>query len=81
MTDLGSFGGTFGVPQWLNRRDQIVGDRTFHLFLWQDGTLTDLGTLGGSDGEALWINDAGVTVGWANNRDDQAKLAFLWKTM
>jgi probable HAF family extracellular repeat protein len=85
MVDIGSLGGTFGNPQWVNRRGQVVGasnlvgDLTEHPFLWDRGVLTDLGTLGGSFGLALWINDEGVVVGAATNENDQALLAFLWK--
>ena len=72
MTDLGSFGGTFGAPFWLNNRGQVVGasnlagDQTFHPFLWSRGKLNDLGTLGGYTGAAFMLNDAGETVGYAD---------------
>jgi probable HAF family extracellular repeat protein len=72
MSDLGSFGGTFGAPFWLNNRGQVVGasnlagDRTFHPFLWDRGKLNDLGTLGGYTGAAFMLNDAGETVGYAD---------------
>ena len=93
MTDLGSLGGTFGAPFWLNNRGQVVGasnlpgDQTFHPFLWDRGTLKDLGTLGGYTGTAFWINDAGEAVGYADlppNPPGCAGLdcihhAFLWK--
>jgi probable HAF family extracellular repeat protein len=85
MVDLGTLGGTCGLPMALNNRGQVVGqsnlagDQTAHPFLWDKGTLNDLGTLGGTFGDALWVNDAGEIVGGATNQNDQAFLAFLWK--
>jgi probable HAF family extracellular repeat protein len=85
MLDLGTLGGTCGVPYDLSNRGQVVGisnlagDQTGHPFLWDKGTLSDLGTLGGSFGLAEGINDAGEVVGVATNENDQANLAFLWK--
>ena len=85
MLDLGTFGGTSGVPNAFNNRGQIVGvsnvagDVAGHPFLWTTpGPMQDLGTLGGSSGVAAWINDAGQIVGWANLRGDQVFHAFLW---
>jgi probable HAF family extracellular repeat protein len=93
MMDLGSLGGTFGAPFWLNNRGQVVGasnlqgDQTFHPFLWDRNELADLGTLGGYTGVAIWINDAGEAVGYADlppNPLGCSGLAcihhgFLWK--
>jgi probable HAF family extracellular repeat protein len=95
MTDLGTLGGTYSRPYGLNNRGQVVGASSLkgdvgcngvsvdtcdtHPFLWENGTLMDLGTLGGSTGGALAMNDSGEIVGAANNQNDQAQLAFVWK--
>jgi probable HAF family extracellular repeat protein len=85
MLDLGSLGGTFGFPDALNNRGQVVGqmniegDLAAHPFLWDRGLLEDLGTFGGSLGEGNWLNDAGDVVGWASYPGDQVLHAALWK--
>jgi probable HAF family extracellular repeat protein len=86
MIDLGGFGGTFGAPQWMNKRGQVVGssnlpgDAGSHPFLWSKGVLTDLETF--SDlfpfGVAYSINEAGEVVGTASNSQN-GNDAFLWK--
>jgi probable HAF family extracellular repeat protein len=85
MLDLGTLGGTFGTANWLNNRGQVVGqsdlvgDLTWHPFLWERGELKDLGTLGGDDGLAMWLNDAGEVVGEADLPGSAAQHAFLWR--
>jgi probable HAF family extracellular repeat protein len=72
MLDLGSLGGTNGLPANLNDAGQVVGsmdlagDQTHHAFLWRNGKLTDLGTLGGPSSDAEWQNAAGDVVGRAD---------------
>ena len=84
MHDLGSLGGTFGGPDAMNSRGQVVGnsnlagDQVSHPFLWDGRRLVDLGTLGGSNGEAITINDDGDIAGRAD-LPDQTHDAFLWK--
>jgi probable HAF family extracellular repeat protein len=86
MTDLGTLGGTCGVPNAIDNRGEVVGlsnvagDQSFHPFLWtRAGGMKDLGTFGGSSGQANWINESGEVVGWATNQDDRALFAFLWR--
>jgi probable HAF family extracellular repeat protein len=88
MTDLGTLGGTCGIPAALNSRGQVVGlsdlagDSTFHPFLWDKSShpqLRDLGTLGGNNGNTNWIDDVGEVVGKADLPGSQTHDAFLWK--
>jgi probable HAF family extracellular repeat protein len=69
MIDLGSLGGTFGFPNALNNRGQVVGQSNlvgdqpgnFDPFLWDGEKLIDLFTtsVGGNPLTANAINDAG----------------------
>jgi probable HAF family extracellular repeat protein len=85
MIDLGSLGGAFNLPFWLNNRGQVVGisdlagDQETHPFLWDRGVLTDLGTFGGSTGEAVMISDSGWVIGKADFPGDLIHHAFVWK--
>jgi probable HAF family extracellular repeat protein len=75
MIDLGTFGGTCGVPNALNNRGQVAGQSYLagnvagHAFLWEKSghpQLTDLGTLGGDNASAMGLNDAGEVIGYAD---------------
>ena len=83
MTDLGTLGGTYGIPSWVNNHGQVVGfsnmpgDWFSHPFFWDKGVITDMGTLGGYYGNALWINDAGQAVG-ISDLADFTHHAFVW---
>ena len=85
MLDLGTLGGTFGIPTGLNNRGQVVGQMTLagdvanHAFLWDRGTLTDLGTLGGDTSYASWVNDNGEVFGGAGFPGNQTLHAVIWK--
>jgi probable HAF family extracellular repeat protein len=86
MLDLGTLGGTAGVPNALNSRGLVVGvsdvagDLSGHPFLWnKPGPMQDLGTFGGTFGEATWVNDAGEVIGQATLPGDQVSHAFFWK--
>src|SRR6516225_6598824 len=55
MIDLGTLGGTIGIPNAMNNQGQVVGlsnlagDQSFHPFRWTKAEgMTDLGTFGGS---------------------------------
>jgi probable HAF family extracellular repeat protein len=85
MTDLGSLGGTFGAPFFLNNRGQVAGisnlpgDTNAHPFLWSRSKgMKDLGTLGGTGGFPTWVNEAGEVVGTASTAN-QGSHAFLWR--
>jgi probable HAF family extracellular repeat protein len=86
MKDLGTLGGTCGIPLAMNNRGQVVGesnvagDSAPHPFLWpgKDGKMQDLGTFGGTYGWAIAINDSGEVVGLASISNGQ-EFAFLWR--
>lgn len=86
MRDLGSFGGTCGIPSSINSHGQVVGvsdtagDAAFHAFLWpgKDGKMQDLGTLGGCCAFATSINEQGTVVG-ASNPNGGGQDVFIWK--
>jgi probable HAF family extracellular repeat protein len=86
MIDLGSLGGTYGLPNGLNRRGQVVGNSNLagegmhHAFIWEPGAaIKDLGTLGGNNSEAWSLNDEGEVVGNADLVGSPIHHAFLWK--
>jgi len=85
MIDLGSLGGTCGIPYWISDSGQVVGasdlpgDQVTDAFLWtKDKGMQDLGTLGGSSAQANMINDSGVVVGGSATPGDSTDHAFLW---
>jgi probable HAF family extracellular repeat protein len=85
MVSLGTLGGTFGIPSYLNNRGQVVGssnlagDTMSHPFLSDRGKMSDLGTVGGNFGNATWMNDSTEVAGWATPAGDQSIRAFRWK--
>lgn len=70
--DIGTLGGTYGYPNDLNNRGEVVGaaaipgDTALHPFLYRNGQTIDLGTLGGPIGDAYAINDQGQVTGFAD---------------
>jgi probable HAF family extracellular repeat protein len=89
MIDLGTLGGTFGLPNALNNHGQVVGQSNlpgdqpgnFDPFLWDGEKLIDLFTtsIGGNPLTANAINDAGEIVGTAFFPNQQVPHAYLWK--
>ena len=86
MVDLGSLGGTFGAPFFMNNLGQVIGvsnlpgDAIVHPFLWSKAKgMTDLGSLGGTYGHANWINDKSEIVGYSDLAGGQTGHAFLWR--
>jgi probable HAF family extracellular repeat protein len=95
IVDVGTLGGTCGVPNAFNNRGQMVGQSYLtgnvisRAFLWDKKStppLLDLGTLGGDNASALWISDAGALVGYADLPNPPGckgltcvHHAFLWK--
>ena len=85
MTDIGTLGGTVGLPNFLNDRGQVVGtsnlsgDLFSHGFFWDKGVITDLGTLGGNNSTANEVNDAGEVVGISDTPVVNTVHAFVWK--
>ncbi len=85
MVDIGTLGGTLGIPNWMNNRGQVVGfsnlagDQLSHAFLWDKRNgLKDLGLLpGGMFGSANAINDDGEIVGESDSPN--GVFAVLWK--
>jgi probable HAF family extracellular repeat protein len=85
MIDLGTLGGTLGMPSFMNNSGQVVGsmklagDANSHPFFWDRGVLTDIGTFGGSNGETMSISDSGLVIGRADFPGDFVHHAFVWK--
>jgi probable HAF family extracellular repeat protein len=85
MTDLGTLGGTFSMPLWLNDTGEVVGiattpgDASLHASLWREGVITDLGTLHGDCvSVAGAISSRGQIVGNSFNCETNTSRAVLW---
>jgi len=85
MTDLGVLGGTFGLANWINDAEEVVGGSTtpddqFHAVLWTHGGTTDLGTVDGDSCSIAFVNNSkGQIVGQSFNCDGSGEpRAVLW---
>jgi probable HAF family extracellular repeat protein len=82
LTDIGTFGGTNGFPNYMNDAGEVVGQANYpgdvihRAFLWKDGVLHDLGTLDKCS-TAYGINSKGQVVG-ASGDCGPGVHAFLW---
>lgn len=84
MTDMGTLGGTFAAPYWMNDRGQVVGgsnlpgDIISHPFIWsRENGMQDLGDEG-DYGHADFINAEGEVVGLSEDAS-QERRAFYWR--
>jgi probable HAF family extracellular repeat protein len=84
MTDLGTLGGDWCYPYYINEKGQVfgwsstAGDLTSHAFLYSDGEMTDLGTLGGYWSSPDYINKKGQVIGTSTIAENLALHAFLY---
>ena len=84
ITEIGTLGGDYGIPQAINSVGQVVGysytagNQQQHAFVWDSiNGVRDLGTLGGSYSSPSGINGAGQVVGSAAIATEQLH-AFFW---
>jgi probable HAF family extracellular repeat protein len=86
LKDLGTLGGDFGIPIWINDAGDVVGEATVadnqatHAFLWRNGVMTDLGTLGDYS-HATAVNSKRQVVGWyyvSGRTEPPFRHAFIW---
>jgi len=87
LIDLGTFGGTFGLANWLNDAGEVTGvastvdDQEFHAFFWKNGVMTDIGTIK-EDVCSIghFINSKGQVVGTSGCTEEGFEVhGFLWQ--
>lgn len=86
VTDLGTFGGDFAIPNWINDAGEIAGvastqnEQAVFGFVWKNGILTNLGTLAGDCfSQAFAINSGGQVVGQSISCDGSVVRPVLWQ--
>ena len=86
LRDLGTLGGTFSIPNWINDAGEVVGvantagDQQQHATLWKSGETTDLGTLPDDcDSRAFALNSKREIVGWSVSCDGTSTRAVVWE--
>ena len=86
LKDLGTLGGDFSIPNWINDKGEIAGvastpgEQTVHGTLWKNGKITDLGTLPGDcASQAFAINSKGQIVGQSFPCDSSSPRAAVWE--
>jgi probable HAF family extracellular repeat protein len=86
LADLGTFGGDFSVPNWINEAGEIVGvasnqdEQAVFGFVWKKGEMTNLGTLPGDCfSKAFALNSGGQVVGESISCDGNTARAVLWE--
>ncbi len=86
LTDLGTLGGDFSIPNWINDTGEVVGvasnqnEQAVFAFVWKKGVMTNLGTLKGDCfSQAFALNSAGHVVGQSISCDGNTARAVLWE--
>jgi probable HAF family extracellular repeat protein len=84
VTDLGNFGGNFGLGQHVNNRGQVVGWASnpagnAHAYLWEGGPLQDLGLLPGGTFSVAQVNNERDQIVGVADRADGNQVPFLWE--
>jgi probable HAF family extracellular repeat protein len=76
---MNSSGTVVGQSDVSKKPDEVYGIPRYHGFVWSNGKLTNLGAIFKSHFNYLFgINDAGVAVGSADLKGDNAAHAFSW---